>query len=302
MDNEPVEINQTELTTKPKLKMKKIISMAALLLASLPATHAQTIADWTFDNYTAASGTVVLNPSAASGVDVATATATTLGFTTALTTPASTAAPDIINSVTGSSTPASPNTWRIRGTPSTANGWTAAAGIGTQGAAFTASTAGYSDIQLTFDVAPTAKGSAYLQVEYTTDYTASTVIWNNATLTYAANPGLVLNNSTAASGGNGIVVGSYLNMVGAAQFYNGVTADLSGVSGVNNDPNFAIEIVNAATGTADVGANNAVLGNSGNWSLDNIQIQVVPEPSSMALTCGGLAALIGFRRLKNRQA
>ena len=71
-----------------------------------------------------------------------------------------------------------------------------------------------------------------------------------------------------------------------------------------NDPNFAIEMVNASTGADNVSAAGTALNNSsGNWRFDNIAISgtAVPEPSALALTgFGGLAALIRFRRSKNR--
>lgn len=277
--------------------------MAALLAASLNAAQAQTtLVDWTFDNVGIVAPALSPAPSAGTG------TATTVGLTTSLTTPPSIAAPDIIaNPATDSdSTPLLGDAWRVRAkgaSPNNGNGWTSAAGIGTQGAEFSTSTVGFNNIQLTFDVSPTTQGEGYLQVEYTTD--GST--WNNAALTYAANPSLVLNNSTAPSGGNGLVVGSYLNMVVPGTpfnqvWYNGVTANLSGVSGVNNNPNFAVEIVNAAEGTANLAATGTALNNtSGNWSLDNIAITSVPEPSVIALTGCGLAALLTFQR-RNRKA
>ena len=190
------------------MKNKKIVSLAALLVGSLTVAQAQTtLVDWTFDNDGISAP--VLNPAPSAG----TGTATTVGLTTTLTPTPSIAAPDIIaNPASDSdSTPLLGDAWRIRAkgsSPNNGNGWTSAAGIGTQGAEFTTSTVGFNNIQLTFDVSSTTQGEGYLQVEYTTD--GST--WNNATLTYAANPSLVLNNSTAASGGNGLVVGSYLNM------------------------------------------------------------------------------------------
>ncbi len=278
------------------MKNKKIASMAALIAASLSAAHAQTtITAWNFDSdglQTAPYNSPA--PSTGSGI------ASVLGMSNTYSGTNSVAGADIINSVTGSSTPSQPDEWRIRGLttnpqPNAGNGWSSQAPIGSQGAEFAASTAGFNNIQVSFDIAPTTKGTAYVQLEYTTDG----VIWNNATLTYAANPALVLNNSTPASGGNGIVVGSYLNMVGTAQFYNGVTANLTGITAANNDPNFAIEIVNAAEGTSDLAANNAIQGATGNWSIDNVVIESVPEPTTLALAgLGGLAALVAVRRRK----
>ncbi|HEX3857337.1 MAG TPA: PEP-CTERM sorting domain-containing protein [Verrucomicrobiae bacterium] len=287
------------------MKNIKTISMAALLIASMTAIQAQTtLVDWTFDNDGISAP--VLNPA----TFVGTGTAATVGLTTSLTSKPSIAAPDIIaNPATDSdSTSLLGDAWRIRAngaSPNNGNGWTSAAGIGTQGTEFTTSTVGFNNIQLTFDVSPTTQGEGYLQVEYTAD--GST--WNNATLTYAANPSLVLNNSTAASGGNGLVMGSYLNMVVPGTpfnqvWYNGVTADLSGVSEVNNNPNFAFEIVNAAEGTSDLAAVGTALNNtSGNWSLDNINISgtAVPEPTTLALAGLGLTGLIPFRQ-RNRKS
>jgi len=273
--------------------------MAALIAVSLSAAHAQTITAWNFDSNGLQSPPYNSPaPSTGSGI------ASVLGMVNSYSGTNSVAGADIISSVTGSSTPSSPDTWRIRGyvknsQPNAGNGWSSQAPIGTQGAEFAASTAGFNNIQVSFDIAPTAQGTAYVQLEYTLDDTAGTIVWNNAALTYAANPALVLNNSTPASGGNGLVVGSYLNMVGAAQFYNGVTANLTGISGVNNDPNFAIEIVNAAEGTADIAASGLPLGNSGNWSIDNVVIASAPEPTTLALAgLGGLAALVAVRRRK----
>jgi PEP-CTERM motif len=284
------------------MKKNILLTLTCCSLLAVTQVEAQTtLVDWTFDNDGISAP--VLNPAPDAGVDVSSATATTIGLTTSLTTPPSIAEPDIIaNPATDSdSTPSLDDAWRIRGhgaSPNNGNGWDSASGIGTQGAEFTASTAGYDNIQVSFDVTATTQGEGYLQVEYTTDG----VNWNNATITYAANPSLVLNNSTPASGGNGLVVGSYLNMVETGTFsqiwYSGVTADLSGVSGVNNNPNFAIEIVNAAEGTSCLSASNGQLNNtSGNWSLDNIEItgMPVPEPATCALFGLGATALLAFR-------
>ena len=54
-----------------------------------------------------------------------------------------------------------------------------------------------------------------------------------------------------------------------------MTVDLTGVPGVANDPNFAIRIVNAATGTNCLDTTGAIYNsaNNGDWTLDNVAFQ-----------------------------
>jgi len=275
------------------MKNKKIVSMAALIAASLSAAHAQTtITAWTFDNYTAAAGTIVANPSPVTG----SGTASALGFNNSYNSTTSISSPDILADVAGNSTGSGLNDWRLRG-QSPGNGWSSQAPIGTQGAEFTTDTTGYSGIKLTFDISTTKQAPANLEVLYTTD--GST--WNNATLSYVVgNTATVLNNTTSAN----TVMGSYIKMQNSnGGWYNGITADLSGISAVNNNPNFAVEIVNASTGVDDINqAGTAYNNSSGNWRLDNVVISgvaPVPEPTTLALAgLGGLAALVAVRRRK----
>jgi hypothetical protein len=190
--------------------------------------------------------------------------------------------------------------WRVRGQPGTApgNGWNSAAPIGTQGAEFAASTVGYTGIELTFDLSTTKQAEGNLEVLYTTD--GST--WLNATLSYAGgNTATVLNNTTSAN----TVTGSYLAMRNSAGgWYDAITANLSGITAANNDPNFAVEIVNASTGADNVNQAGTALNNSsGNWRYDNVDISgtviAAPEPTTLALAgLGGLAALVAVRRRK----
>jgi len=279
-----------------KMKHKKIVSVVALVVASLSAVQAQnTITGWTFDNYPSASGTIVANPAPSTG----SGTAGTLGFNNSYNGTTSISSPDIIADVTGNSTGSGLNDWRLRGqTPG--NGWSSQAPIGTQGAQFSASTAGFSGIVLTFDISTTKQAPANLEVLYTTD--GST--WNNATLSYAgANTAAVFNNTTSAN----TVMGSYIQMQNSAGgWYDGITANFSGISAANNDPDFAVQIVNASTGVDDINqAGTAYNNSSGNWRLDNVVIsgiQPVPEPSTLALAACGVMTLVGFRRLKNRSA
>ena len=266
------------------MKIKNIACAAALLLASLSATQAQTtLADWTFDSVGILAP--VPNPAPATGSQTLTAYAETVGMTNTLTTLASTGAPDVIANpakATGSrpvgtgtvdSTPALPDAWRVRALGGAGgNGWDCAAPVGTQGAQFHVSTLGYYDIKLTFDITATSAGEAFACVEYTTDG----LTWNVAPLAYPANPNLILNNSVHPNGTNDLVIGSYLamtNAFGNQTWYTNVTADFTGNTSVNNNTNFAVRIVNAAQGancisTALAGLNNT----SGNWSMDNVAI------------------------------
>jgi len=265
--------------------MKKILlpTLAICSLLAAAQSRAQVITDWTFENNAVGSGT-----------------ATAIGMANSYGTPnPSTNAPDVLASA-GSSTGAG-NEWRIRGQGTTAlpaNGWSSLAPIGTQGAQFNASTLGYTGIQLSFDVEMTGQAEANLEVLYSTDG----ISWNNAVISSVAAAGATIKNNTTSAN---TVMGSYISLV-PSKFNNGITVDLSGIAGVNNDPNFGIELVNASTGIDDTnGAGTAYNNNSGNWRFDNVAITGVaaaPEPSTLALAGLGLTALFGFRRMRNRKA
>lgn len=271
--------------------MIKITSMAALLAVSLTAAQAQTvITDWTFDNYANASGTIVANPAPSTGAG----TASALGFNNSYNSTTSVSSPDIIVDVAGSSANGL-NDWRLRG-QSPGNGWSSQAPIGTQGAQFSVSTVGYSGISLTFDVSTTKQAEANLEVLFTTDG----INWHNATISpfTGANTATVLNNTTSAN----TVMGSYIKMQNSnGGWYDGITANFGAAA--SNNPNFGVEIVNASTGADDLNqAGTAYNNNSGNWRIDNVSIQGVPEPSTLALAALGLTTLFLFRQRQQRKA
>lgn len=204
----------------------------------------------------------------------------------------STANADVLASA-GASTGSGSYGWRVRGTPG--NGWSSQAAIGSQGAEFATSTVGYNNITVSFDIDTTAQAEANLAVFYTLDDSVSNPTWVDATISSVGTLGTIKNNTTSAN----TVMGSYVTL-GASGWNNQITANLSGILGINNDPNFAIEIVNASTGTDDVnGSGTAYNNSSGNWRYDNVLISgalAVPEPSTFALIGCGFAALIGLRR------
>jgi hypothetical protein len=277
-----------------KNKQKIIAITSAILLAAACAQAQTTVTAWTFEN----DGPAGFNPSPAASTG--TGITTVLGMDNTYGTPGpSTNVSDIFANDAIDSDPSSAFVWRIRGGASTstaANGWSSLAPIGTQGAEFDASTAGFSNIKISFDLETTKQAEANMEVEYTTDG----INWVNAAITYATNPSLIKINNTSAN----TVMGTYISFSSTATtFWDGITADLTGISGVNNNANFGIRIVNASTGTDDINCGGTAYNNSsGNWRLDNLTIVSVPEPSTFALAGCGFAALVCLFRFKKRQA
>jgi len=199
------------------------------------------------------------------------------------------------------------NTWRVRaqaGTNGAANGWSSLAPIGTQGAVFAASTVGYSAINVSFDWYSTTQGEANLQLEYTDDG----VTWNNVPITLGGSDAGLAALTNSLSGSSNTVVGSYVSdnllnngSMAGQDWFTGLTATINDPAAANN-PNFAIEMVNASTGADDVStAGTALNNNSGNWRFDNISISgtavAVPEPSTWVLAAfGAIGLALSVRR------
>ncbi|HTB83547.1 MAG TPA: DUF1533 domain-containing protein [Candidatus Sulfotelmatobacter sp.] len=232
------------------MKITKTAIAVAMLAASLSAAEAQTtLTSWTFDN-----NAIGVNASPTPFTGLGTASAIGLG---------SSSNPDVL-SLSGSSTPSLPYSWRVQGTGGNI-GWSTAAAIGSQGAQFSGSTVGYYQVQVSFDVYATADAEENLLVQYTTEGT----IWHNATITSVGTGGTIQNNSNST---NSLVVGSYLTL--ASGWNNQVVVNLSGISGVDNCSAFAIRLVNAGTGTNCLTTTGSVYNNtSGYWVFDNVTIQ-----------------------------
>src|SRR5271170_8042109 len=203
--------------------MKKIFvvfGMVALLSVTVQAANILT--GWTFDNL--AIGT---NSSPAPSTGFGTAGAVGLG---------SSSNPDV-QSLSGSSSGGA-NSWRVRGTGVGGIGWSTNTAIGSQGTQFAASTVGYYQIQVSFDIYATTDAEADLQVQYTTEGS----IWHNATIVSAGTSAILATNTITT---NDLVVGNYIILTnnGTAAWNNQVIVNLTGISGVDNDANFAIRIV-----------------------------------------------------------
>jgi hypothetical protein len=158
--------------------------------------------------------------------------ATALGMANSYGTPGpSVSSPDIV--ATGGSSTTTPNAWRIRGAEPTggtqaANGWSTLAPIGTQGAEFQVSTVGYNQIQFSFDLYSTTQGERNAAVEYTLNGTT----WIDATISSAPTGDTIVNNSGSDAN---TITGNYVELMTTQGFNNGITVNLAGVSGANNE-------------------------------------------------------------------
>jgi hypothetical protein len=274
------------------------VAVGALAFAPL-ASKAATISGWDFENYPG-SDTLINNP--LSDIGPVTGTGGSLGMTNSYNSTTSTTTDDVIPGVSGDTgTNGFADTtqiFRVRG-QNPGNGWSSQAPVGSQGATFAASTAGYSGITVAFDWYSTKRGEANMQLEYTTDG----VNYTNIPITVpAADLGSVsiVNNNPSTDSNS--VTGSYLHIIansGGQQWIPGLTATINDPAAAN-DPNFGIALVSASTGASDVDATGAALNNSsGNWRFDNVSINGAPVPEPATL---GLVGLAGLGLLSRRRS
>ena len=240
------------------MNLKTSVLLSALALSSLSAVQAQTtLTAWNFDNLSLA---VNAKPQPSTGLG----SAAVLGL-------GGSSSPTVV-SQSGSSVGGA-QAWSVGNTGGSSVGWGTNAAIGTQGAQFAASTLGYYQIQVSFDVYARTYSEAALLVQYSQDGT----YWQNANITSAGTAGILATNNNPA---NGIVTNcAYLLLTnsGAAGWNNGVKINLTGIPGVANDPYFAIRIVNAATGTncLNVAGTFYNSASGGDWTLDNVAVKGV---------------------------
>ncbi len=272
------------------------VILGALTFAVLGAqpAAADTITQWNF-------GTVTAAPDNSPAPDVGTGTATVLGMDNNYTyssgntitgsgtfvagkvvATGSVASADVV--ATAGDPNGNANAWRVRG-PSTnkgigtGNGWSLSAPQYTQGAQFSTSTVGYSNISFHFDWFTTTQGVKNLQEQYTLDGTH----WINI-------------NSPLTAVSNG--------------FAPTQTINFSGIAGVSNDAKFGVRLVSAYDntlaipnyGSADGGQGGYYNNNSGNWRFTDVgftgTVSAVPEPSTWAMLILGFCGLgvMAYRR------
>ena len=274
-------------------RLSVVAACASLILAGgAPDVSAAVITQWNF-------GTVTAAPFNSPPPDVGPGVATVLGMDNGYTfsgdnTITGTGAftftgPSSVGSVAFAdilATPGDPNgfanTWRIRGPSNNlgdpqGNGWALQAPQDTQGAQFSTSTVGFTNVSFHFDWFSTTQGVKNLQEQYTIDGTN----WINI-------------NSPLTAVSNGYAPTQTINF--------------SSIPGANNDPKFGVRLVSVYDttltplnyGSAAGGVYN---NNSGNWRFADVGFTgTVPEPSSLLLGSVATGLGLGYTRLRRRRA
>jgi hypothetical protein len=155
-----------------------------------------------------------------------------------------------VSVITGSS---DPNTldnshWRLGSVASSGGFPTATNANKTAGAQFRINTSGYQNIQLTWDQENSATASRYWRIQYTLNGTD----WLDSTHVVTANP-----------------IGNPDPNTSTPAWQIGLTADLSSITGANNNPNFGIRFVSEFEDTATGSGTNAYVANrTGTFSIN----------------------------------
>ncbi|MGD0461236.1 MAG: PEP-CTERM sorting domain-containing protein [Tepidisphaeraceae bacterium] len=265
-----------------------VLAAAAFSVVGVHAASADIITQWAF-NATVGAPDNSPAPTTGSG------TAVSLGMTNNYSYaggegPGSVTNDDVTQPNTSGTPPSNEYAWRIRGNSNKknagaglANGWNNSAPNYTQGAEFVESTAGYTNLNLSFDWYDTTQGVANMQIQYTLDASNASPTWVDVGSDYVFSPA---NNFYGATTPN---ISVSIPGVGGSDF----AVQLVSVKPVATDSNYSSTNGDGNYASAAGGDYN---NSSGNWSFNNITISgtAVPEPASASLL--GLAGLGLLRR------
>lgn len=271
-------------------------ALACLFACTLcGVAQAQVITQWNFNS-------PVPDANTATGTDVpsiGTGTLSTLNLTQSFAFASGTASG-------GSSDPAATDNSGYQTTgypaPSTGNE--------TAGIQVLTSTLGFSNITVSWDQRHSNSGSRFVAFYYTTDginFTRLALSALNST------PGTTPSGGAPAStpggyGANGTFSAFDETVTGAGDdWFNGRSVNLSGIAGVDNNPNFGFQIVASFdAGTNYLGSGATAYASTGTWRFDMLTISAaaVPEPSAYALclvTLAGVGVVRYRKKLWNRK-
>lgn len=172
------------------------------------------------------------------------------------------------NSGVGSSDPAAADNsgWQTSNYPASGSG------NGTAGVQFMVSTKGLTGISISYDLRHSNTSSRFGKLQYTLNGTTFTDLVN-----FEAN-------------------------LGGDTWYNGRTADLTGIAGANDNASFGFRVVSTfapGTNAYAPSTSTANYGTTGTWRFDMVTVNAVaaiPEPQTYALMLSGLLAVAFMAR------
>lgn len=262
-----------------KVRWFSLVLVACMAIHSSDA-RGDVVTQWNFNstNDDANSGTGTTSPSVGAGV-VALLGNTTADFAGGTLNPSQSSDP---------AAGANNSAWNVR-TFSSPNQFS-------DGIQANVSTAGFSDIVISWDQRTSNSSSKYVAFFYSTDGSnwvqATGDLFTAGTISGSLNPA-----------GDSVLGNLFVNGSGD-RFHNQRSVNLSSIAGANDNSNFAFRIVSAFDpNTSAFTGTNAAFATTGTWRFDMLTVSgitAIPEPSSIA-TLGVLSA-IGMMRARRRRA